>query len=119
MKVGCSYGFTVSAAGASEPKLIVDAVNVGLLAVTISSLELVLPDQRKLLSPGDQWQPALPHELASGKSFKVYFPAKPLALALAQEGHRHKVKLRPACTDQTGCVYRGKPFSFDVAAWMK
>ena len=95
-------------------EIILSASNVGDRAVTLSSGALALPNGNTMFSLANNSTDPLPHELAVGKSLKMWFELKPLAASLRQRGHRGVVELRATFTDQTGRIRSGDRYAREI-----
>src|SRR5206468_4383443 len=102
IKATLSMGFLTFGPRLSEPHLLLQAANIGEKAVTLASGGLLLPDRSQIISIAkDNATERLPYELAVGKSFMMWFEAKPLAGELARRGYTSDVKLHARFSDQT------------------
>jgi hypothetical protein len=96
--------------------LLIDVSNPGEQPVTITSVQLELPNGNSVFMmqqlPGTV---RLPVQLTVGQNAMFYMEAYPLAKSLHEGGVSSEVALTAVCWDGTGIKYRSKFLPFDVS----
>ncbi|KQV08910.1 hypothetical protein [Devosia sp. Root105] len=93
----------------------IEATNVGHRAVTISSLYIGFPDNKKMVvTSNDAFgkpDTRLPVELKDGSTAVLYMPYADIADTLHRAGLTGKVVLTPIAADTAGGLHRGAPWT--------
>jgi len=119
VKVQISQGFIASPLGASEPMVILSALNVGEKAVTLCEQGFILPNGMRMVYPDPLSDVGFPHELTPGKSCRVWTEAAGFARELKEQGYPGTVKLIGFYRDQIDTTYTSRPYQFAVEDWAK
>ena len=98
----------------SDLVLILEAANVGERPATLASEYILLPDGRQLLSFNPNADVDFPHELAPGKSCRIWFDRAELKKALSEAGYSGRVWLTGFYHDATGAKFRSRKFRYDA-----
>jgi hypothetical protein len=104
----------VPGVGASNPKIMVRASNVGQIPVTLSTQGFAFPKQGGIVNAWPAVGQKLPYEVLPGKSVDTVAEPYEVAKALKDTGRSGSVRLRGHFTDQVGRVFYSKWFLFDV-----
>ncbi len=114
IKVRAGHAITETAAGTLD-LVYFDAVNVGQRAVTLSALELILPDKRRLVM--QEALRELPRRLEEGEKVTIHKPTEQLLHALLQQGYTTKMLLQVCFRDSANNDF-SHSWSLDPALWL-
>lgn len=115
LKITMKHGFlTYGNGGTSDNHLMLEASNDGHKPVTISSVSIELPNNRKLAFANPEGTHKLPHELTEGKSITTWYPLKHLETNLIESGFSKDVYVKATFTDQTGKNHKSKKFKIKI-----
>ncbi|MEW6367672.1 MAG: hypothetical protein AB1714_23825 [Acidobacteriota bacterium] len=118
IRVRISHGFTTSepppyGTGMSDPMIILEALNIGMRSIWLSSFYIGLPDKTVMIFPYLA-QGKLPCELPSEKSLTLWVGHKEAVQQLKAKGFTGKLKIRGIYGDQVGRRYKSKGFTIEV-----
>lgn len=120
VSVKLSHGAPAFADGSvGRDILIVQAMNPGLLPVTLTSFGILLPNGSTMISRQHDGSIHLPYELSPGKQCMKSLEMIPVAESLARAGYRGTVNLIGFYHDALDVRHESKPLKVDVAMWMR
>lgn len=109
-----NYGFLSNDFGTSETMLMLDVGNIGEKQVFVSSIEILLSHEKKLMYPSMEGDRNLPFELQPGQSAHFWIPMDILKSSLRKRGYNRKLKIRANFRDALGNNYSSKKKSLDL-----
>jgi 4-amino-4-deoxy-L-arabinose transferase-like glycosyltransferase len=97
--------------------IVIIGVNSGQREVTLGAVGLILPNGQYFAPDNLPTSAPLPYRLASGAGCDTWTGVHDFARLLLNHGFTGKIRLIGYYGDQSGHLYRAKPFEFDVDAW--